>query len=683
MAQDIGPLQSSPGQSIGPLAPAQTSLTVLPAGIASSCVLGSPNVMGGDQTVSPGGIASSCVLGSPTLSFPNVLQPAGIPSSFAAGIPTLVGVDQTLVPFGIPSSFVAGTPTVLGGSSQIVSPNGILSSCVLGSPSIVGPLSNIITPSILSSFVAGIPGLVGGANGVQLFIANQPVKYLVPGGLSWPRYGDGGAGGGTGAATGGALTITQTAIGRATCSFNLHVGNGSGYVPRASQICTIMENGRKLFAGCLKSVSSNPRPGSFTDIGFHIDAVDKSSICDNRVVIKTYPLGTDIQGMILDIVQNFLNGEGITTQEVNVAGTLDSAMVFNTVTVSNAFDQITSLTGAQWWVDFNGVLHFLIVTDSPNAPFGLTTTSGNFRNFVSTETTINYANKFYAVSNLVVLPGGASGESAGGAITVLQFVSSGLGWNIGDTFSIVGGDGTATGVVTSVSGTGGVVNYTLTAPGTGYSVGTASAPAITGTGTGLVLYVEAVSPAATGASGAVRTETYVLNGSGYQVAALNAGLAPGYILLELPIAALVSVTVNGTSIPVYPLSDGIQPGNGYYWFNGDAQAKVIFPEGFTPGGGATVVIGYIPVYQNATVQTGTPLSGTCGSGLVEGVIQVPNINVQSQLERHRGGVSRPQRHHSVSHQLRDGRARPVRRPASNPSIFRWWGSEQPRYTSQP
>ena len=594
------------------------------------------------QTVMPGGIPSSCVLGMPTIPPLQALLPGGILSSCVLGEPTMVGEDQTLVVSGgIPSSCVLGEPTMLGGAAQMVLPGGITSSCVLGMPGIQGGLSTIVLmQGIPSSCVVGTPALTGGHTALTLFIANNPIRYLVPAGLTWPRQGGGGAGGGTGVATGGALTITQTAIGRATCSFDLFVDDASGYVPRASQTIIIQENGRKLFAGCLKNVSSDPAPGwgltSTSPIGFHIDAVDKSSICDNRVVIKTYPVGTDVQGMILDIVANFLNGEGITTQGVDVTDTLDSAMVFNTVSVSNAFDQITSLTGAQWWVDFNGELHFVVIQTSPVAPFGLTATSGNFRNVVTTETTMGYANKFYAISNLTVLPGGAQGQSSGGAITGMVNQADGSGYNIGDTLSLIGGNNDAVITVATVGGSGQLLTWTITNPGTGYQALTSvTSSAITGTGIGFIGFLNSVTPPLTGATGAVRTETYTflsLDSLPYQQAAFDAGLAPGYVLLNLPIAALISVSVNGTTIPVYPLSSGFQPGGAYYWFDGDAQAAVIFPYLYLPSIGDVIVVGYIPVYQNSSVQIGTPLSGTCGSGLVEGVIQVPNIDVQSQLD---------------------------------------------------
>ncbi len=626
-----------------------TSQVVTPNSVASPSAVGSPMIIGPDQAVTPLSIASPATVGLPFLLYGQEVSPLSIASPATVGMPALVGDPQTVVPLSVLSPATVGNPTIIGGTAQFVTPLSIASPATVGNPNIVGPAQTVILATgVPSPATVGNPVVDGGVQGLQLFIANAPVDYLVPGGMSWPRYGGGGGGGGTGAATGGPLTITQTAIGRATCSFDLNVPDSSGYVPRATQTVIISENGEKLFGGCIKSVSSDPKPGTlnaaadFTQILFHVDCVDKSSICDQRVVIKTYPVGTDVQGMILDIVKNFLNGEGITTQGVDVTDTLDSAMVFNTVTVAAAFDQITALTGAQWWIDFNGVLYFTVIQTSPDAPFNLSTTSFNFRNIVSTETTgQGYANKFYAISNLTVLPAGASGQQTGGAISNSVGNDPGSGYTIGDTLSIIGGDGDAVLQVTAVAGVAnGVSGYTITNPGTGYQAvinNPYPTSAITGTGMGFTIDINGVTTLQNGVAGAVRTETYTFvlkpgSSSGQQVAAWDAGLAPGYVLLELPIESVQTVSINGTSVNVYPLSGGFQPGNAYYWFDGDEQARVIFPENFLPAVGDVIKIGYIPVNQNASVQTGTPLTGTCGSGLVEGIIQVPNIDVQSQLD---------------------------------------------------
>lgn len=183
-----------------------------------------------------------------------------------------------------------------------------------------------------------------------------------------------------------------------------------------------------------------------------------------------------------------------------------------------------------------------------------------------------------------------------------------------------------------------MTTFIITNPGTGYLANTGTAyptSDITGTGSGFTVDITGVSSTSSGVTGAVREESYTFENDGgqpYQHEAWLAGLAPGYVLLALPIQTVAYVKINGSPVPVYPLSGGFQGGFAYYWFDGDAQARVIFPEGGLPSIGDVIVIGYIPVFQNSTVQGGDPLTNTCGSGIVEGVIQVPNIDVQTQLD---------------------------------------------------
>jgi len=417
-----------------------------------------------------------------------------------------------------------------------------------GTPNLVGGPQTIILG--LGGSVAvqsSTPALLGGATALTVFIAKAPRAYLVPGGYSQPMEGGGGGHGGTGAAGGGPVTIVSSQLGRATLNFDLLVEDGSGYQPRATQTVVLTEFGRTLFSGCLKSVTAEPlNAWSFNRIVYHCLAADKSSLCDNRVVIKTYPAGTDVQTMILDIVANDLNGEGITTGGVNVSDTVDTDMVFTYDSVTAAFDRIASYTGAQWWVDMNGVLQFYVIANAPAAPFGISASSDNFRNFTSSESTSGYANKFYAVSNRIVLP--------------------------------------------------------------------SSSP---------------------GAGSAARTESYTLvniGGQAWQQAAYNAGLAPGYILTQLPIQQLVGVKVNSTVYNVYSLATTPIGPAGWYYFGGISTAGVTFPNLVTLNPGDVVQVMYVPVFQNASVNTGTPLSGTCGSGIVEAVIQAPNILYQDQLD---------------------------------------------------
>ncbi len=444
-------------------------------------------------------------------------------------------------------------PSLLGnlvpGIPELISPAGGVVSVASGTPNIVGPPHTLIlgTGGVVA-VQSGTPTLSGGSTTLTVYIGKiNRGAYLKPMGWSQPMEGGGGGHGGTGAAGGGPLTITSSQLGRATCNFDVVVEDGSGWAPRAGQTVVLTELGQTLFAGCLRAVTAEPFNGwAFTKIAYHCLATDKSSLCDNRVVIKTYPAGTDVQTMILDIVSNDLNGEGITPEGVNVSDTIDTDMVFTYDSVSAAFDRIAAYTGAQWWVDMNGVLQFYVIANAPAAPFGLTATSLNFRSPTSSESLTGYGNKFYAVSNRIVLP--SSGAGAGGA---------------------------------------------------------------------------------------ARTESYTFTSNG-QAAAFAAGLPFGYILAQVPIQQLVGVKVNSTVYNVFSVGTTPVGPTGWYYFGGITTSAVIFPGGTVPlSAGDVVQIMYIPVYNNATVNTGSPLApslGTCGSGIVEGVIQAPNILYQDQLD---------------------------------------------------
>ncbi len=121
-----------------------------------------------------------------------------------------------------------------------------------------------------------------------------------------------------------------------------------------------------------------------------------------------------------------MNGEGITATPTSVPslGTLVSDLPFNNNTVTDAYNQIATLSGTIWYIDQNGVLWFNPFTSLPGAPFNLfddgtfpptpTSFSNNYRALMIEETSVGYANQVYAVSNLSTVPGSGTGGGGGG-----------------------------------------------------------------------------------------------------------------------------------------------------------------------------------------------------------------------------------------------------------------------------
>ena len=144
-----------------------------------------------------------------------------------------------------------------------------------------------------------------------------------------------------------------------------------------------------------------------------------------------------------------------------------------------------------------------------------------------------------------------------------------------------------------------------------------------------------IPPQGGGTAGPQVTETYTLP----QPAAAAAGNPTGYIILNLTISAVVSITVNGVSKPVYSLADPAAPPYGTVdaWYYQAPGAQLVFP-GLAQSAGEVVVVVYVPGSANAAVNTGLALSpanpalGQCGSGRYQVVIQVKDISLRSDLD---------------------------------------------------
>lgn len=209
--------------------------------------------------------------------------------------------------------------------------------------------------------------------------------------------------------------------GRQTATFQMVNLDGTSR-PLVGETCVIVDTPGRLFAGCLQSVKG-VREMMSTSVNWVCTAVDKTGILDHRVVAgKQYTALDPITGgqvsvysVIADIMKNFANGEGITYNLVPNDGTLGvlaADLNWNFPTVKQAFNQIANQQGLTWWVDLNSSLHFATFDQLPAAPFSVTENSNNWRNLEVEETTDQYYNKVYAVSNQNVVPGAGAGPNA-------------------------------------------------------------------------------------------------------------------------------------------------------------------------------------------------------------------------------------------------------------------------------
>ena len=124
---------------------------------------------------------------------------------------------------------------------------------------------------------------------------------------------------------------------------------------------------KRIFAGHIRDISSGVNICGKTV--FHdITAVDYNALLDRRLVINIYSK-QNVQDVILAIVRDFLDGEGITTNNVDCKNIFLEKAVFAYIKVSKAFNDIATNTQLYWYIDYYKDLHFFVRSTQTTGAF--------------------------------------------------------------------------------------------------------------------------------------------------------------------------------------------------------------------------------------------------------------------------------------------------------------------------
>lgn len=213
------------------------------------------------------------------------------------------------------------------------------------------------------------------------------------------------AGPGFGAAGGGPAQFSKSTNQRWSCTFTLidHSGTHAN-CPSEGQEFRLLEDGVVRFSGFIDQIDEGAQENS-TTVLYVCSCSSWASLFDRRVVTKVYQQNEAASTVIADIVATL--GEGITTTNVIVSGTLTTPIALDGPTIaSQAFDTIRDMVNAQWWVDENKDLHFVPVNAGPALPFGLDSTGVEWLTGTMkvTRTTKDYRNTQYVTSTSLGQP---------------------------------------------------------------------------------------------------------------------------------------------------------------------------------------------------------------------------------------------------------------------------------------
>jgi hypothetical protein len=161
---------------------------------------------------------------------------------------------------------------------------------------------------------------------------------------------------------------------------------------------TLQINARPiLFAGTIDEIyESSVTNGKDNGLLYSCACVDYNQLCDRFLIAQVYESELS-GGIVKDFIDNFMNitspGESVTYTNVDDGPTITKA-VFNYVTVTQALDELSEISGYCWYIDYSKDMHFHDRLKI-GAPFSLTDSSNNFRNLTVRKTRNDYRNKQY------------------------------------------------------------------------------------------------------------------------------------------------------------------------------------------------------------------------------------------------------------------------------------------------
>lgn len=174
----------------------------------------------------------------------------------------------------------------------------------------------------------------------------------------------------------GSISVQRQQMGRGSASFELTDKTGA-YRPSIGDSVLISDGETPIFGGLIDRIKAVyvdnwHRPQTYQPVRYSVDCVDWAGLFDRRVIARHYPKHSIGTSIIVDIIENFLDGTGFDTSHVNGGFFLiDSDLEFNYSTVTEAFNRLADMGNGSWWVTPTKELYFSSRPDAPTAPFAI------------------------------------------------------------------------------------------------------------------------------------------------------------------------------------------------------------------------------------------------------------------------------------------------------------------------
>lgn len=151
------------------------------------------------------------------------------------------------------------------------------------------------------------------------------------------------------------IRITDEVNARNTAEFGL-VDTAGAYRPLVGQEIMLYWETALIFAGLIHDLEETNAPASGVARFFKVQCVDYTLLCDRRTINVEYSNLT-LKAVVQDFVTTYLAADGVTLDATMETGPTLEHLVFPDIAISQALNELSELTGFQWYIDYTKVLH--------------------------------------------------------------------------------------------------------------------------------------------------------------------------------------------------------------------------------------------------------------------------------------------------------------------------------------
>ena len=155
----------------------------------------------------------------------------------------------------------------------------------------------------------------------------------------------------------GSLRVSDAINERSTARFLVQSIPGGTHYQKGEPVAVYNADGDRVFAGLIEIIRE-VRIAPDGALGHEITAVDWHYLADKRLIAEAYE-DTTPGDIVADIVDNYLEDEGVTIDDSVDNGSEITEAVFNYIPIDRALDVLAEKTNMWWYIDFDRVLHFV------------------------------------------------------------------------------------------------------------------------------------------------------------------------------------------------------------------------------------------------------------------------------------------------------------------------------------